>query len=193
MWASSRTARTSFARSRPGDRERCTRLERHDSRNADGGVSAPAAELSEAQHDHELHAFVLEIGRALSLAGAAVSETQERLIAIAAANGAPHARIVVLPTALIISLGRAGWATVESIPVLAGTWRLDQISALYELVDEAQRAIVGKPLTPESIAAAAESAFRPAKPLDNTDFAMTWRKEMVRQYVKGALEELARP
>lgn len=142
MWASSRTARTSFARSRPGDRERRTRLERHDSRNADGGVSAPAAELSEAQHDHELHAFVLEIGRALSLAGAAVSETQERLIAIAAANGAPHARIVVLPTALIISLGRAGWATVESIPVLAGTWRLDQISALYELVDEAQRAIV---------------------------------------------------
>ena len=40
-----------------------------------------------------------------------------------------------VPTALIISLGRADWATVESIPVLAGTWRLDQISALYELVE----------------------------------------------------------
>lgn len=81
---------------------------------------------------------MLELGRALSLAGTAVSETQERLTAVAAASGANEARIVVLPTALIIALGRAGWATIESIPQLAGTWRLDQISALYELIDEAE-------------------------------------------------------
>ena len=55
---------------------------------------------------------------------------------------------------------------------------------------DAQKAVIGKPLTPESIAAAAEAAFRPAKPLDNTDFHMTWRKEMVRRYVAGALEEI---
>ena len=90
----------------------------------------------------ELHAFVLELGRTLSLAGTAVSETQERLTAIAAANGAQDARIVVLPTALIIAFGRAGWATVESIPQLAGALRLDQISTLYELVDEAERGAV---------------------------------------------------
>lgn len=87
----------------------------------------------------ELHAFVLECGRVLSLAGTAVSETQERLATIAAAGGAPDARIVVLPTALIIAFGRAGLATIESIPQIGGVMRLDQISALYELVDRAER------------------------------------------------------
>ena len=82
---------------------------------------------------------MLELGRALSLAGTAVSETQERLIRVAAASGAPDARIVVLPTALIISLGRGGFASVESIPQMAGMMRLDQISALYDLCDVAER------------------------------------------------------
>jgi uncharacterized membrane protein YjjP (DUF1212 family) len=87
----------------------------------------------------ELHEYILELGSALSLAGAAVGETQERLTTIARASGAVEARIVVLPTALMISFGRAGWATIESIPQLAGALRLDQVSALYELVDEAER------------------------------------------------------
>ena len=75
----------------------------------------------------------------MSLSGAAVSETQERLTAIAAANRAHDARILVLPTALIVSLGRADWATIESIPQVTEAWRLDQVSALYELVDRAER------------------------------------------------------
>src|SRR3954453_20154166 len=86
-----------------------------------------------------LHAFLLELGRSLSLAGAAVSETQERLEAIAAANGADRARVVVLPTALIIAFGRGGAASIESIPQLGETLRLDQISALYEVVEAAER------------------------------------------------------
>lgn len=87
----------------------------------------------------EMHGFVLELGRMLSLAGTAVSETQERLTAIAAAIGASDARVVVLPTALIIAFGRAGWATIESIPQFAGVLRLDQISVLYELIHRAER------------------------------------------------------
>ncbi len=55
---------------------------------------------------------------------------------------------------------------------------------------DAEAALAGKPLTPESIAAAAEAAYKPAKPLDNTDFAMTWRKEMARRFVTRALEDL---
>lgn len=74
----------------------------------------------------------------LSLAGTAVSETQERLTAIAAANGAHDARVVVFPTALMIAFGRADWATIESIPQFAGGLRLDQISELYELIREAE-------------------------------------------------------
>jgi uncharacterized membrane protein YjjP (DUF1212 family) len=92
----------------------------------------------EASPTGELHAYLLELGRALSLAGTAVGETQARLSTVAAASGASEARVVVLPTALIISFGRAGWATIESIPQLAGALRLDQVSALYELVDEAE-------------------------------------------------------
>jgi uncharacterized membrane protein YjjP (DUF1212 family) len=87
----------------------------------------------------DMQAFVLELGRALALAGTAVSETQERLTAVAAASGIPDARVVVLPTALIISLGPAGLASIESIPQFGGGLRLDQISALYDLVGEAER------------------------------------------------------
>src|SRR5690349_3577028 len=109
---------------------------------AAGASTTPPRRSGSSPDPRELHAFVLELGRALSLAGTAVSETQERLVRVAESSGADEARIVVLPTALIISFGRAGWATIESIPQLAGPMRLDQISALYELVDEAERGAV---------------------------------------------------
>jgi uncharacterized membrane protein YjjP (DUF1212 family) len=68
-----------------------------------------------------------------------VGETQERLTRIAEASGGHDARVVVLPTALMIAVGRAGWATIESTPQHATALRLDQVSALYELVGEAER------------------------------------------------------
>ena len=49
----------------------------------------------------------------------------------------------------------------------------------------------GQRLEADTIAAAAEAAYRPAKPLDNTDFVYAWRKQMVRNYVREALEEVA--
>jgi uncharacterized membrane protein YjjP (DUF1212 family) len=98
-------------------------------------MMSPATDPDESDR---LPAFVLELGRALSLSGTAVSETQERLTRIAAAYGAPDARVVVLPTALVIGFGRAGRATIESVPQVASPLRLDQISALYELVKKAQ-------------------------------------------------------
>lgn len=101
---------------------------------------AIAAGASGAPEDvRELHAFVLELGRALSYSGAAVSEIQQRLSSIAAINGVSQARIITLPTALIVSLGRTEAAVVEEIPQVAGMWRLDQISALYELLYAAER------------------------------------------------------
>ena len=38
--------------------------------------------------------------------------------------------------------------------------------------------------------AAAEAAYSPVKPLDNTDFVMYWRRHMARIYVAGTLREL---
>ena len=53
------------------------------------------------------------------------------------------------------------------------------------------KAITGKKLTPDTIHEAAAAAYPVAKPLDNTDFAMSWRKDMARYYVAGTLRELA--
>lgn len=86
-----------------------------------------------------LHEFLLEAGRSLILAGAAVSETQERLTRIAAANGVPDARVAAFPTALMIATGAGRPATLEAVPQFAGALRLDQISVLYEVVKEAER------------------------------------------------------
>ena len=55
----------------------------------------------------------------------------------------------------------------------------------------AEAALRGRRLDDATIAAAAEAAYKPAKPMDNTDFVLTWRKHMVRQYVTRALRELA--
>jgi uncharacterized membrane protein YjjP (DUF1212 family)/uncharacterized membrane protein HdeD (DUF308 family) len=89
--------------------------------------------------DGELYAFVLEAGRALSLAGASVGETQDRLTRIACAGGAGGVRVIALPTALVISLDATGPATIESIPQLTGALRLDQVSVVYDVVRQAER------------------------------------------------------
>lgn len=50
--------------------------------------------------------------------------------------------------------------------------------------------LIGKPLTDDAIEQFATAAAQPAKPLDNTDFHMNWRKAMSRAYIAGALREL---
>ncbi len=58
---------------------------------------------------------------------------------------------------------------------------------------EASRAaaiLMGQRLTDEAIAAAAVSASEVAKPMDNTDFELVWRKKMVRSLVENALREV---
>jgi 4-hydroxybenzoyl-CoA reductase subunit beta len=60
-------------------------------------------------------------------------------------------------------------------------------------VEAAGRALVGAPLGEESIRAAAEAAYLRARPLDNTDHLMNYRKQMARPFVRRALEELRHP
>jgi 4-hydroxybenzoyl-CoA reductase subunit beta len=57
-------------------------------------------------------------------------------------------------------------------------------------VSEAQQALIGERLDQERINAAAEACYLKARPLDNTDFLMNWRKQMARPFLKRALEEL---
>ncbi|MEK6280083.1 MAG: FAD binding domain-containing protein [Acidobacteriota bacterium] len=60
-------------------------------------------------------------------------------------------------------------------------------------IAEAGQALIGQPLDQETIQAAAEAAYVRARPLDNTDFVMNWRKQMARQYTLRALQELVDP
>jgi 4-hydroxybenzoyl-CoA reductase subunit beta len=57
-------------------------------------------------------------------------------------------------------------------------------------VEAAGEALIGQPLDDDHIQAAAEAAYVKARPLDNTDFVMNWRKQMTRQYTLRALHEL---
>ncbi len=55
----------------------------------------------------------------------------------------------------------------------------------------AEKVLIGQKLEPPVIAAAAEAAYTPAKPMDNADASYSWRKKMVRVYVERALRDLA--
>ena len=56
--------------------------------------------------------------------------------------------------------------------------------------ESAANLLKGKGLTDETIAAAAAAASDVAKPMDNTDFELVWRKAMVRTLVSHALHEV---
>jgi len=68
---------------------------------------------------------------------------------------------------------------------------LGAVASHPQEVPEAAAALVGAKLSDASIAAAADAAYKPAKPMDNTDFTLAWRKEMVRVHVKRALAQIA--
>lgn len=55
----------------------------------------------------------------------------------------------------------------------------------------AEGVLLGRRLTSELIEEAAAAAYAPAKPLDNTDLTLAYRKRMVRVFVSRALRELA--
>ena len=57
-------------------------------------------------------------------------------------------------------------------------------------VKEAEQYLIGHRLDEASIRAAAEACYIKARPLDNTDFVMGWRKQMARPFVIRALDEL---
>jgi 4-hydroxybenzoyl-CoA reductase subunit beta len=56
--------------------------------------------------------------------------------------------------------------------------------------DAAAQSLVGRPLSDEAIAEAADRAFTVAKPMDNTDFTLHWRKRVSRAFVTYALREV---
>src|SRR5918998_2395171 len=89
----------------------------------------------------------------------------------------------VLGVAAAIDLGSDGVVSKASL-VLGG------IAPSPMEVEAAGQALVGAPLDAERIERAAEAAYVRARPLDNTDHLMNYRKQMARPFVRRALEEL---
>ena len=87
-------------------------------------------------------------------------------------------------------LGVAAWVRWDGDRVADARIVLGAVASYPQEIPEAADAVRGTKLEDEAIAAAALAAFKPSKPMDNTDFGLAWRKEMTRQYVKGAMEEL---
>jgi len=89
----------------------------------------------------------------------------------------------VLSVAAAARFGKSG--AMEEARIVIGS------AASRPLVaEEAAKFLVGRSLTNEAIAEAAALAARIAKPLDNTDFDMSWRKKVTAEFVTYALREL---
>ncbi len=87
-------------------------------------------------------------------------------------------------------LGVAAWLRFEGSRVKQARIVLNAVSMCPVEVEEAGKAVTGTDLNDDSIARAADAAFVAAKPMDNADFHLHWRKEMARHFVRKALLEL---
>jgi 4-hydroxybenzoyl-CoA reductase subunit beta len=87
-------------------------------------------------------------------------------------------------------LGVAAALEVKHGVVEKGRIVLGGIAPSPVRVSAAESALEGNEFDSEHIAAAAEACYLKARPLDNTDFVMGWRKQMARPFTRRALEEL---
>jgi len=89
----------------------------------------------------------------------------------------------VLGVACALKLGRDG--TVEAARLVLGA-----VASCPLESSNAAAALVGRPLSDDVIADVAAIAAQPARPMDNTDYTLHWRKRVTRDFVGYALREL---
>jgi 4-hydroxybenzoyl-CoA reductase subunit beta len=89
----------------------------------------------------------------------------------------------ILGVAAAVKTGPDG--TVEEARIV-----LTAVESAPVVARRAADALVGQKLEEDVLQQAAELAYRPAKPLDNTDLTHLYRKKMTRVYVARALAEL---
>jgi 4-hydroxybenzoyl-CoA reductase subunit beta len=86
------------------------------------------------------------------------------------------------------AIGTARDGTIETAKIV-----LTAVESAPVEADKAEALLIGKKLTDDLIEEAATVAYRPAKPLDNTDLTYAYRKKMAKLYVARALRELRGP
>src|SRR3989442_957112 len=87
-------------------------------------------------------------------------------------------------------LGVAAWIRWDARTVADARIVLGGVASWPQEIVDAGRVLTGTDLSDEAIAPAADAAYRPAKPMDNTDFDLSWRKPMTPGYLKTALQDL---
>jgi len=88
---------------------------------------------------HGMFEFLTELGKALTAAGISVTAVQSILEDITEAYNV-KAEIIVLPTILFIKLGDEESAPLTAVNQLPGSLLLHQVSELYELIYQAEKA-----------------------------------------------------
>jgi 4-hydroxybenzoyl-CoA reductase subunit beta len=88
-------------------------------------------------------------------------------------------------------LGVAVALRMEGDTVKEAAITLGAVASQPRPAPNAAALLVGQRLSPELIERVAEAAYRPSKPLDNTDLTHPYRKKMTRVFVARALKGLA--
>ena len=88
-------------------------------------------------------------------------------------------------------LGVAVALRMEGDTVKEAAITLGAVASQPRPAPDAAALLVGQRLSPELIERVADAAYRPSKPLDNTDLTHPYRKKMTRVFVARALKGLA--
>jgi len=89
-----------------------------------------------------------------------------------------------------LSVAAVVWVDDSDIVTRAAMY-LGAVGSAPMPVAEIESVLVGTKMTEEGIAEIAHAAHKHARPMDNTDFAASWRGKMTQQYVTAALREVA--
>ena len=89
-----------------------------------------------------------------------------------------------------MSVASAVWTDDKDIVTRASMY-LGAVGAAPMPVAEIDSVLVGHKITEDRIAEIAHAAHKIARPMDNTDFAASWRGKMTEQYAIAALREVA--
>ena len=89
-----------------------------------------------------------------------------------------------------LSVGAAVW-TDDRNRVTRAAMYLGAVESAPMPVAEIATVLVGNEMTEDGIAKIAHAAHKIARPMDNTDFAPSWRGKMTEQYVTAVLREIA--
>jgi 4-hydroxybenzoyl-CoA reductase subunit beta len=89
-----------------------------------------------------------------------------------------------------LSVAAAVWMDDKDIVTHASIY-LGAVGSAPMPVDSAASVLIGNRITEDGIAEIAHAAHKVARPMDNTDFAASWRGKMTEQYVTAVFREIA--